>query len=148
MKPMQILTAVKNNSFDPKHVAFLENGEKLDVEKPDSSVNVKITEYKTTYIKMSANASGNNFLFIGNTFYPKGWSAFIDGKETPLYNANHGFTGLVVPKGSHIVEMVYAPKSYTIGRMLTLVLNIGLIGAFVFYFVTFYLSKKKKTAEQ
>ncbi|HEX2983154.1 MAG TPA: YfhO family protein [Ignavibacteriales bacterium] len=143
-QPMEILQAVKNNAFDPKHVAFLENGEKLNIDKSDSSASVKIADYNETYIKMNANATGNNFLFIGNTFYPNGWKTFVDGAETATYNANHGFTGLVVPNGSHTVELVYEPAPYVLGRTLTLILNLGLVGAFAFYFITLFINKKKE----
>lgn len=124
-KPIDILNAVKDNLFDPKEVAFVEVS--LSVDKPDTTAYVIITDYTPNKITIEANASGNNFMFLGDTYYPNGWTATIDGKELKIYQANHGFRGVIVPKGKHTIEFVYEPKSYVVGKAVSLSINILLL---------------------
>ena len=140
VKPMlEVLNAIKNNSFNPKEVAFVEEG-KLQIDKPDSTASVNITSYKDEYISIDANASGNNFLFLGDTYFPGssflsiplgGWKAYIDGNSTKIYRVNHGFRGIIVSKGRHKVEFIYAPKSFYVSEYIALSLSslviIGLV---------------------
>ncbi len=139
---LEILQGVKNNSFDPKKIAFLEDQD-LDVDKPDSTAYLNIAEYKDEYIKLDVNASGQNFLFLGDTYYPFGWEAFVDGNETEIYKTNHGFRGIVVPEGLHKVEFRYVPESFFIGKYVSLIINILLIGFFIFALI----KSKIKTPE-
>ncbi len=52
-----------------------------------------------------------------------GWKAFINGNETKIYRANHGFRGIVVPKGNHKIEFVYLPESFVISKYLSLIFS-------------------------
>ena len=112
-----------------------------NVEKPDSTASVLMENYGCDKITIKANASGNNLLFLGDTYYPRGWSAFIDGKETTIYQADYGFRGIVVPKGTHNIEFSYSPKSYTIGKSISLLVNIFLLSGLA---VGLFLIKKNK----
>ncbi len=139
---LEILNSVKNNSFDPKHTAFVE-GENLHVEFSDSTAYANITSYKNELIAMDVNASGNNFLFVGNTF-TKGWKAEIDGQETKIYKANHGFLGIIVPNGKHKVEFKFAPTSFYITKYLAL----GLSGIIILLLIiNSYFHFKKRSAK-
>ncbi len=141
---MTFLNQFKQNSVDPKKVAFLESGQ-IKIDKPDSTAKVINIDYKDEHITMSVNASGNNFLFLGDTYYPPGWKAYIDGAETQIYKANHGFRGIIVPPGKHKVEFIYAPASFFIGKYASLVLNILIIFALV---AVYFTSKGKREAEE
>ncbi|MGE5500011.1 MAG: YfhO family protein [Syntrophothermus sp.] len=137
----QVLNLVKNNSFDPKETAFLTEGS-LTVDRPDSTAWAKVTSYKDEHIAIDAKASGKNLLFLGDTYFPKGWKARIDGQETEIYRVNHAFRGIVVPKGQHKIEFEYAPASFYISQKLSLVFSsLVVLGLFFGMFTEF---KKKK----
>lgn len=120
---LQILNLIKDNGFDPKETAFLEEGS-LKVDRPDTAIaSVEVIKYKDEHITINAKATGNNFLFLGDTYFPKGWKALIDGNETKIYQVNHNFRGIVVPKGEHKVEFIYAPESFYVSRILSLSLS-------------------------
>jgi hypothetical protein len=140
---VEILNAIKNNSFDPTKLAFVD---KLDfkVDKTDLNTTVKITKYEEASLVAETNSGGNNFLFFSTTFLP-GWKAFVDGAELKVYKTNHGFTGIVVPKGKHSVEFRYEPKGFVIGKNLSLILNILLFGGIG---VAIFLNKKKTPKEK
>jgi hypothetical protein len=141
-KPLEILNAIKNNTFDPGHVAFVEEGG-VNADKPDSTASVSIIRYSDEVITLKAKASGNNFLFLGDTYIPVGWKAYIDGKETKIYKANHNFRGIIVPKGEHNIKFEYAPVSFTISKYVSLGLSSLTL---VFLIIGIYQNKKQKPA--
>jgi hypothetical protein len=138
---IEIINMVKNNQFDPADIAFVEV-EIEEVDAPDSTANVTIENFGDELIELDVNASGNNFLFLGDTFMSgetdykllkvhTGWKAFIDGQETKIYRANHGFRGIIIPEGNHKVEFIYLPESFIISKYLSLtfssIIMLGLI---------------------
>ena len=144
VKPMlEVLNEIKNNQFDPKDVAFIEEGN-IKIDKPDSTTFVKITSYKDEKISIDAKASGNNFLFLGDTFFPNGWNAYVDGKETTIYRVNHGFRGVIVPKGEHKIEFIYAPKSFFVSKYIALSLSSLIIIGLIF---GIFLETKKRRSD-
>ena len=77
---LELLNDVKNNLFDPKEVAYVED-ESITVEEPDSTAFVNIESYKDETIILNVNASGNNYLFLGDKYFPNGWKAYNDEDE-------------------------------------------------------------------
>jgi hypothetical protein len=138
---IDILNKVKNNQFDPKEIAFVEDAE-IKVDKPDSTTSVTIEKYLDENIYLNVTASGNNFLFLGDTYLGKGWKAYIDEKETKIYRANHNFRGIIVPKGNHKIHFEYLPESFVITKNVALVLSsLVVLGLIVSVGLNF---KKKK----
>jgi len=138
---IEILNRVKNNQFDPADIAFTEE-EISTIDIPDSTAFVKIEKFKDENIELNVNASGNNFLFLGDTYMSgesdyklfkvqTGWKAFVDGNETKIYRANHGFRGIVVPEGNHKIEFLYLPESFVVSKYLSfsfsLIVVLGLV---------------------
>lgn len=140
--PSEILKKVKDNEFDPKDIAFTEKEVKVD--KPDSTASARVSYYGNDTVKVEVNATGNNFLFLGDTYYPHGWTAYQDGKEIEILRANYGFRGVVVSQGKHTIEFVYAPKSYTIGKMVSLIINLLLVIGLLVSLVLYLKERKTK----
>ena len=141
-EPLKFLNMIKNNQFDPGKTAYLEN-QKLNVDAPDSSASVKIVEYKDEHISIDAKATGNNFLFLGDTYYPPGWKVTIDGKKVKVYKTDHGFMGLIVPKGMHKIDFIYAPASFYTGKYISLAINTILL-LILFLMAIIFLKNRKK----
>jgi hypothetical protein len=130
---MDILKQIKASTFDPDKEAYVAETN-LKIEPPDSTAGINITGYKDETITADVKASGNNFIFFGDTYMsgkadyklfqlPTGWKAFIDNKETKIYRTNHDFMGIVVPAGHHMVEFRYAPVSFYISKNIALILS-------------------------
>ncbi len=140
---VEILQQIKISSFDPRHKAFVsEDG--LNVLPPDSSASVKLTEYKDELVAADVKASGNNFLFFGDSYVPTGWKAYVDNNETELYRTNHGYMGIIVPAGSHKVEFRYAPESFFISKYLSLILSSLVVLGLIIVLV----SRRKRSPEK
>jgi len=143
---IEILNMVKNTQFDPKYIAFTDE-EIPGIETPDSTAYVTIEKFEDEIINLDVNASGKNFLFLGDTYMTgetdyklfkvhTGWKAFIDDAETKIYRANHGFRGIVIPKGKHKIEFIYQPESFYISKYLALTFSslimLGLVISIIF----------------
>ena len=46
--------------------------------------------------------------------------AYVDGKPTPLWRANHAFQALEVPGGKHLVRLAYEDRGFIYGGMISL----------------------------
>jgi len=136
-KGIEILNKIKNNEFDPKQKAFVE--ENITLGLGDTLASVTLNKYTDEKIVLKTKSSTSQFLFAGNTYLP-GWKAFINGKEAKVYKANYGFMGVVVPKGNNTIEMVYAPNSFFITKYLALILSSFTI---VIFIVGVFTHKKK-----
>lgn len=120
-KPIEFLRKVGESTIDPKKVALV--NEQLNIDAPDSTASVTITSYEDERIELDVTASGSNLLFLGDTYYPNGWHAYIDGEETTIHKVNHGYRGVVVPQGKHNVVFEYLPQSFVISKYVALVLS-------------------------
>lgn len=143
-KPRQILTNLELGNFNPLDTAFVEKQLPVTIEPADTTAYAKILEKKNEYIKIEANASGNNLLFIGEIFYPVSWKAFIEGKETEIYKTNYAFRSIIVPKGKHTIEMKFESKNFETGKTLSIILNLFVLALLVFGLI--YENRRKKGA--
>ena len=51
--------------------------------------------------------------------YSEGWSAYLDGAKVPIYRANTMYMGLVVPEGTHSLELRYVTPGAGAGALMT-----------------------------
>jgi len=140
---MGILKHLRDGDFNPLEKVYLEQDLTETIEPVDSTVTAEIIERKNEYIKIDATASGNNFLFLSEVYYPVGWKAYIDGKETPILKSNFGFRGLIVPEGKHIIEMKFTSEGFEQGKTISMALNGVVLLAFT---VGLFFEFRKKKA--
>lgn len=108
----------------------------LEEEPPTKKSNRAKIASKIEYEVYSENRSLINveteedgILFISDTWYPD-WYAFIDGEAVEILRTNFNFRGIPIPKGSHIVEMVYKPRSFYNGIKVSLLSLLVLLAIF------------------
>lgn len=86
----------------------------------DSLGAIRLVEFKPSYLKYETESSTDGLAVFSEIYYPKGWHAFIDGKETTLLRANYVLRALKISHGKHVVEFKFEPKPYLIGNKVTL----------------------------
>jgi hypothetical protein len=138
-----ILKKIANVSFDPREVAYM-------IDKPDFQIDSTIEGGTATFthfgiqdFSLNVTAPARNLLFLSETYYPVGWKAHLDGTEIPIYRANYLFRTVVVPPGSHRLEMKFTPRGFYLGKYISLITNlvgIGGLGTII------YFKRKKKPA--
>jgi uncharacterized membrane protein YfhO len=127
----QSLMRVTNDDFDFRHGVVLEEAppdwvEPTDV--PTRAAAVHITHYEPNRVEMMVETAVNGLLVLTDTYAP-GWTVLVNGRDTPLYIANHAFRALVVPSGIHRVEFVYKPAAFRVGAAVSLLTMAILIPA-------------------
>lgn len=126
--------------------------------KPESSRNkliiiksepsIKITRKNTSFsvsnfqedfnkVTFDVSMEDNALVFLSQNFY-SGWRAYDNGKEVEILKANYVFDAIAATKGNHEIEFIYDPKSFKIGKLLSITTLTFLIG---FLFIQ-KLSKK------
>jgi hypothetical protein len=129
---LDILKKIAAISFNPTDVAYFTEDPKIQIDPPQSGAKADFVRYGMQDFTMDITATGNNLLFLSETYYPNGWKAFLDGKEIPIYRLDYLFRGVAVPAGTHTLEMKFEPRGFAIGKNLSLGANILALGALGF----------------
>jgi hypothetical protein len=131
--PKQIWATINSPEFNPALTAIVEKPVK-GVES-SSLREVKPLSFDLQNLSFETNTDKPAFLAISEVYYPAGWKAYIDGKETEMYPTNYILRGVVMPAGKHKLEMKFAPESYRMSTLLSLIgilLSIAsLVGGFL-----------------
>ena len=86
-------------------------------------------EYKPNYLKYTADIAGSSQAFgvFSEIYYPKGWTASIDGQEAQIIQTNYVLRGLEIPPGQHTIEFTFSPAAYAVGDNIMLISSILVI---------------------
>ena len=107
---------------------------------------IVLKEYSPNRLSYEVSAAARGLAVFSEIYYPAGWRAFIDGEEVPILRADYTLRALLIDEGSHEVEFVYDPGSFTIGRNISLasslVIILALAGCILYSF--FYGHKKRQ----
>jgi len=71
-------------------------------------------------LKYESQSAANGVAVFSEIYYPKGWNALIDGKETEILRVDYVLRALAVPRGKHTIEFKFEPKPYVIGNKITM----------------------------
>jgi len=104
----------------------------------DPENSIKLMSYQANKLVYETNAKTNQMAVFSEIYYPKGWIATVDGKETPYVNADYVLRAMIVPAGKHTVEFAFKPAVYVVGEKISmagsiLVLLVSFGGMFVAY---------------
>ena len=103
------------------------------------------TIYETTYapnrLTYRAHSANGGVAVFSEVFFPWGWTATVDGKETPIGRVNYLLRAIDIPAGDHTVDMVFDPKSLqttdtaaTVAIILIYILALGAIAIGIYRF--------------
>lgn len=79
---------------------------------------VAVVERGTSY-ELTTEMERPGWVVVSVTAW-KGWRAITNGEELPLAFANHAFVAFKAPAGRSTVELIYRPRSFVIGRAISL----------------------------
>jgi hypothetical protein len=114
----EVFDTLNSPSFNPQVQAILEEEPSLVPMRPDTS-SVTITSYHAHDILLEAFTDKPSLLVLSEVYYPPGWRAYVDGKETAIYKTNYVLRSVVVPVGKHTVEFKYYSATYALGLTLS-----------------------------
>ncbi|HEY6951274.1 MAG TPA: YfhO family protein, partial [Bacteroidota bacterium] len=129
---IDMLRKMESMTFNVRDVSYFTDNPGISIEPPKEGAQAEYVHYGLQNIELNVTATGNNLLFLSESYYPKGWKAILDGNEIPIYRLNYLFRGVVVPAGTHKLEMVFEPSSFYTGKNVSLGMNVVLIAALLF----------------
>lgn len=121
---MQTLQLLQNAAFNPVQAALVESPPPITLSSVIQQAaanpgNVSVIRYEGERIELMVSSLENSLLVLGEKYY-QGWKAFVDGRETDIYPVNHVLRGVYLTPGKHMVEYVFDPIPFKIGKYLTL----------------------------
>jgi hypothetical protein len=77
-----------------------------------------VEEHSARHIAVKVTAAGRGTLVVSELYYP-GWEARVNGSPQRIDEVHGGLRGIPVSQGESLVTMDYAPRSVTLGAMVT-----------------------------
>jgi hypothetical protein len=71
------------------------------------SSNVTLLKYHPEGSVYKTQSDEDGILVLSEVWYGEGWTAYIDGGETPLFRANYILRAIELPRGEHTVELKF-----------------------------------------
>lgn len=156
--PKQMLDGDQSNSFNklveiklvdqfnPDSEAFMakEWATKVGKNQFTGEGQIKMTNYNPKHMEYSSNSKSEQFAVFSEVYYPEGWKAYIDGKETEILKTDYILRGLKIPAGKHKIEFKFDLPKYRTANTFNLILSIILLAAFAFSSISYFKKKTKK----
>jgi hypothetical protein len=79
---------------------------------------VEVVSYEAQRVIVEAELSAPGWLVLSDTYY-SGWEATVDGRSTPVYQANGCVRAVSVPRGQHKVVFRFRPRSFYRGALIS-----------------------------
>jgi len=127
---IRIFSRMKELSFDPRHIAIIEDDPEFAIEPADSN-SVHITNWDSHEITLEAEVAKPSLLVLSEIYYPAGWKAYVDGVETKIFKTNYILRSIFLKTGQHTITFKFAPISFVIGQWISIGTLIMLLGIFV-----------------
>jgi hypothetical protein len=86
----------------------------------DSLSSIVLSEFKPNYLKYAATSTSGGLAVFSEIYYPKGWTATIDGNPATVVRVNYVLRAIELPAGSHTVEFRFNPDPYRVGNRITM----------------------------
>jgi hypothetical protein len=112
-------------AFDPRTVAWLsrtdlvEIGRALSGRPPGLSETVTVTYPNPQQVVLEAKLESPGLVVLADVYYP-GWQLTIDGAPAPIYRVNSMMRGAAVRSGPHRLVYTYSPRSFRVGRIVSM----------------------------
>lgn len=104
---------------------------------------LNMTLYSPNELKYTSVSDRDGLAVFSEIYYPDGWKAWIDGKETEILRADYALRALYVPAGNHEIVFRYSPDSIRTGMIISYVCSGIILLAIVALICVFVLRKNK-----
>ncbi|HEX8269026.1 MAG TPA: YfhO family protein [Flavobacterium sp.] len=109
----------------------------------DSAATITLEQVRPNYLKYVSSNANEGFALFSEIYYPKGWTAFIDGKPTEHFRADYVLRAMFIPAGKHTIEFKFEPQVVKTGSTIALISTILIVLLLV---GGIYYEKKRRAA--
>jgi len=107
----------------------------------EHDVLIRPTEISSQNMKIHTESTTDGFFVIADVYYP-GWEAYVNGNAVEIYKADYIFYAFRLPSGQNDIEIVYRPKWFYIGSILS---GITIVIVILSVIIISRNNRKKKT---
>ncbi len=110
----------------------------------DPAARIELTEYRPNYLKYEYSAPEEAVAVFSEIYYADGWTAYVDGTETPYFQADYVLRAMLLPAGAHTVEWRFRAPHWTAVEGVTLAASLAILGA-ALAMLALWLMKNKRS---
>ncbi len=148
--PADELSQLKGRNFKDSAVISNEDGAILKPFSADTTGTIQLTNFDADEMTYSSDSKTDKFAVFSEIYYPKGWKAYIDEKETPILKTNYVLRGLQIPAGKHTIKFIFKPETIAKGNKLSMIgsilFYIAVLGGFL-WSILVWMKKQKQTVK-
>ena len=111
--------------FDERERIVLHQAPQLALPARHTAGSARVVRFEPEAIDIAVDSTENAILSLAQPHYP-GWQAQLNGVDVPIIRAYGGLSAIEIPAGQHSLSLRFAPLSYTIGSLWTLMTWLGL----------------------
>jgi hypothetical protein len=139
---------LKLGEINTKDVAIINEKYNIDLAgfKPqyEADATIQLKAYQANKLDYESNTKTPQLAVFSEIYYPKGWIATVDGKETPVVNADYVLRAIVVPAGKHNITFEFKPRVYFTGEKISMA---GSILVLLLSFGGIFMAYRKQSAQ-
>ena len=108
--------------------------ENAPADKKYNSANGKIEliNYEPNVMTYKFSSAEDQLAVFSEIYYPDGWNAYINGEKATYFRANYLLRAMNLKAGDYTIEFRFEPKSYDIGKILSIICSILLTTALAY----------------
>jgi hypothetical protein len=112
-------------AFDPRALAWIDTDKRTELGpylsgRPSGPTEtVTVTYPRPDRAELEASLESPGLVVLADVYYP-GWELLIDGKPAPIHVVNRLMRGAAVPAGTHRLVYSYTPRSFLVGRVISI----------------------------
>lgn len=119
---LKTLHHLRDATFNLQTTAYVEQSLPVKPQSPSAGNVVTMTHKENQRIAFNTKTDAERLMVISEVYYPE-WHCYVDGKEVPIYRTNFLVRGVVVPAGSHTVELRFSSPAYSLGKTISIASN-------------------------
>jgi hypothetical protein len=136
--PSKTLERLAAKDFDPSATVLVDEPISLG-NKTGFQAEARIVAYENQLVTIHASLDSSGILVLTDSYYP-GWNAYVNGRQEKIYRANLFFRGVPLSAGRHTVHFRYEPRSFAIGRAVSIITFLSIIVVAILL----YLRKRRR----
>lgn len=90
---------------------------------------IELIKYEPNAMTYKFSSSEDQLAVFSEIYYQDGWNAYINGEQVPYFRANYLLRAMELKAGDYTLEFRFEPKSYDIGKILSIICSILLTTA-------------------
>ena len=124
------------NTLDVRDTAILFSSDRqalpaTAIGTPAPSDSVWLEKHDNDVMTYHSNTGTPRFAVFSEVFYNRGWHAYIDDHEAPIFRTNYVLRGLALPAGNHSIRFEFHPSSFYTGKTIQVIASLLLLALLI-----------------